>query len=48
LKAEIVKNRQLETTYFSSQLSPFQLFFILLLPFRTLPPVVETGARPVD
>jgi hypothetical protein len=48
LKAEIVKNRQLEATYFSSQLSPFQLFFILLLPFRTLPPVVETGARPVD
>jgi hypothetical protein len=48
LKAEIVKNRQLETTYFSSQLSPFQLFFILLLPFRTLPPVVEAGAWPVD
>jgi hypothetical protein len=43
LKAEIKKNRQRETGYFSFQLSQFRL-----LSFRTLPPVVETGARPVD
>jgi hypothetical protein len=48
LEAEIKKKRQSETGYFSFQLSQFQLFFIRLLPFRTLPPVVETGAWPVD
>jgi hypothetical protein len=37
------KNCQRETGYFSFQLSQF-----LLLPFRTLPPVVELGARLVD
>ena len=46
MKAEIEKDRQLETGYFCFQLSPFQLFFILLSTFRFDFPISALGFGP--